>query len=240
MKLNRPFLAIALVGALMLVGCGKPQADTGPGSTEPATPVATDAQQPAPLAMPDHPTAATNEALSGAAEFQQRSLASPFAQAEQVLKEDFNRALIAFQIEDYARAVTELDDLAAMPELTPEQQQAVKELLAKALKMAPELAASRAATTPPPGTDNPSEFPVAVPGAAEAPKNVPESPFSTADPAVKRSYARAQAAFDLGNYDSARAELQDLVTNTQLNFQQKYAVQSLLDKTPQAAPAAKP
>jgi hypothetical protein len=36
---------------------------------------------------------------------------------------------------------------------------------------------------------------------------------------------------------TAEAELRDLATNSQLNFQQKYAVQALLDKTPQTAPA---
>ena len=33
MKLDKPTLAIALVGALMLAGCGKPQADTEPGAS---------------------------------------------------------------------------------------------------------------------------------------------------------------------------------------------------------------
>jgi tetratricopeptide (TPR) repeat protein len=155
------------------------------------------------------------------------------------LMESYNRALIAFQIGDYARAVTELDDLAATPDLTPAQQQAVKDLLAKALKMAPELAASHAAAaagTAQPAT--PPEFPVVVPGAVESPANVLESPFATADPAIKRSFARAKAAYDIGSYESALAELRDLATNTQLNFQQKYVVQALLDKTPQTAPAA--
>ena len=104
------------------------------------------------------------------------SLASPFAQAEQVLKESYNRALIAFQIEDYASAVTELDDLAVSPDLTPEQRQAVKDLLATALKKAPELAASRAAMAPP-GTENPPEFPVGGPRDRRGPKERARKPF---------------------------------------------------------------
>jgi len=231
-------IAIALAGALTLAGCGKPQTETQPGAGEPAPPAAADAQQPPTPAEPVAPEVATNDTLTGAAEFATKSLASPFAKADMALMESYNRALIAFQIGDYARAVTELDDLAAAPDLTPAQQQAVKDLLAKALKMAPELAASHAAaaaSTAKP--EKPPEFPVTVPGTVESPENVLESPFSTADPAIKRSFARAKAAYDIGSYESALAELQDLATNSQLNFQQKYAVQALLDKTPQAAPA---
>ena len=230
-------IAIALAGALTLAGCGKPQTETPPGASEPAAPAAADAQQPPTPADAAAPVA-TNQTLSAAGEFATKSLASPFAGADMALMESYNRALIAFQIGDYARAVTELDDLAATPALTPAQQQAVKDLLAKALKMAPELAASHAAaaaSTAKP--EKPPEFPVTVPGTVESPENVLESPFSTADPAIKRSFARAKAAYDIGSYESALAELQDLATNSQLNFQQKYAVQALLDKTPQAAPA---
>jgi hypothetical protein len=57
---------------------------------------------------------------------------------------------------------------------------------------------------------------------------------------VKETFARAKAAYDIGNYESALAELRDLATNAQLNWQQKYAVQALLDKTPQSAPAQTP
>ena len=141
----------------------------------------------------------TNEPLSGAAEFATKSLASPFAKADLALKESYDRALIAFQIGDYARAVSELDDLAATPDLTSAQQKAVKDLLAKTLKMAPELAASHAAAAAA-GTANASEFAIAVPGTAESPKNLSESPFSTADPGIKRSFAQAKAAYDIGNY----------------------------------------
>ena len=236
---NKWMLVIALAGALALAGCGKPQTGTLPSASEPAAPTAADAQQPPTPAEPAASMEGTNETLTAGAEFATKSLASPFATADMALMESYNRALIAFQIGDYARAVTELDDLANTPDLTPAQQQGVKDLLAKALKMAPDLAASHAAAaagTAQPAT--PPEFPVVVPGAVESPANVLESPFSTADPAIKRSFARAKAAYDIGSYESARAELQDLATNSQLNFQQKYVVQALLDKTPQTAPAA--
>ena len=228
----------------MLAGCGKPQTETQPGAGEPAPPAAADAQQPPSPAESVAPEVATNNTLTAAAEFATKSLASPFAKADMALMESYNRALIAFQIGDYARAVTELDDLAAAPDLTPAQQQAVKDLLAKALKMAPDLAASHAAAAAAAAgaakPETPPEFPVAVPGTVESAKNVLESPFSTADPAIKRSFARAKAAYDIGSYESALAELRDLATNSQLNFQQKYAVQSLLDKTPQSVPAKSP
>ena len=238
MTSDKRILAIALVGSLMLAGCGKPQADTQPGATELAAPAAAAAQQPPTPADAAAPVA-TNQTLSAAGEFATKSLASPFAGADMALMESYGRALIAFQIGDYPRAVTELDDLAGAPDLTPAQQQAVKDLLAQALKMAPELAASHAAAAAgaaKPAT--PPEFPVPVPGTVESPANVLESPFSTADPAIKRSFARAKAAYDIGSYESALTELRDLATNNQLNWQQKYAVQTLLDKTPQAAPAA--
>jgi hypothetical protein len=228
-------LAVILAGALALVGCGKPQIETQPGAGEPMAAAPADAQQTPSAADLAAPVAATNETLTPGAEFATKSLASPFAAADMGLKESYDRALIAFQIGDYARAVSELDDLAGMPDLPPAQQRAVKELLAQTLKLAPELAARQAGTAAP---QTSPEFPVVVPGTIEAPKNVPESAFSTADPSVKESFARAKAAYDIGNYESALAELRDLATNAQLNWQQKYAVQSLLDKTPQNLPAA--
>ena len=232
-------IAMALAGALTLAGCGKPQTETQPDASEPAAPAAADAQQPPAPAEPAASMEGTNDTLTAGAEFATKALASPFAKADMALMESYNRALIAFQIGDYPRAVTELDDLAGAPDLTPAQQQAVKDLLAQALKMAPELAASNAAAAAgaaKPAT--PPEFPVPVPGTVGSPENVLESPFSTADPAIKRSFARAKAAYNIGSYESALAELRDLATNAQLNWQQKYAVQALLDKTPQAAPAA--
>lgn len=185
---------------------------------------------------------ATNERLSGAAEFAWKSEASPFAQADPALKESYNRALIAFQIGDYARAISELQDLAGTSNLTSAQQQAVKTLLLQTLKLAPDLAATNGAATAP-GTRNthtPGQFPLAASEMAQPPKHLPDTPFSTADPAVAESFARAKTSFDIGNYASALAELRDLATNAQLNWQQKYAVQALLDKTPQTTPAQSP
>jgi hypothetical protein len=241
MKSYTQTLALALASAALLAGCGKPQTETQPGASEPAAPAAPEAGQPSTPASFISPTVDTNEAPTGAAAFQSKSLASPFAQAELGLKESFNRALIAFQIGDYARAVSELQDLAETPDLNPQQQQAVQDLLAETLKLAPELAATN--TTPAAATRKaqpPTAFPLATTEPAQSPKNSPESPFSTADPAVKDSFARAKAAYDIGNYERALVELRDLATNNQLNWQQKYAVQALLDKTPQRAPAQSP
>ena len=225
-----------------MAGCGKPPNETQPVTDEAAAPATADAQLPATPAEPVPSMADTNDTATGAAAFQKKSLASPFAQAELALKESYNRALIAFQIGDYARAASELQDLAKIPDLTPEQKQAVQDLLAETLKLAPELAAKNSAATGGASakTDTPPVFPLATPDAAQAPNNLPESPFSTADPAVKETFARAKAAYNIGNYNVAAAELRDLVTNAQLNFQQKYAVQALLDQTPQGAPAKSP
>ena len=78
-------------------------------------------------------------------------------------------------------------------------------------------------------------FPLVNP---DTPGKVPENPFATADPAVRESFERAKAAYEIGNYPSVLAELQVLATNAQLNWQQKYAVQALLDKTPRNAPSS--
>ncbi len=235
-------LAVTLAGALALAGCGKPQTEPQPSVSEPAAPAAAEAPQPPTPAEPAAPAVETNDALTGAAAFQSKSLASPFVQADLALKESYNRALIAFQIGDYPRAVSELQDLAKTPELTPEQKRAVQDLLTETFKAAPALAATNSAAAGPGSAkpDAPPVFPLVTPDAAQSPQNLPESPFSTADPAVKETFARAKAAYDIGNYEVAAAELRDLVTNAQLNYQQKYAVQALLDKTPQSAPAKSP
>jgi truncated hemoglobin YjbI len=94
-----------------------------------------------------NPAAATNETLSGGAAFLRNSLASPFAQAGQALKESYDSALVAVQIGDHARACNELKALAESPDLTAEQRQAVQELLAQTLKAAPELAPHPAGAT---------------------------------------------------------------------------------------------
>lgn len=239
-NLRKHLLIVSAVGIVALVGCSKSQTDSQPAAGDTIPPTATDTPEPAAPAEISASAPATNTApddtLSAAARFAAASQASPFAQAELGLKESYNRALIAYQIGDYARAVNELRDLAATPDLSPEQKQAVQDLLAKTLKQAPELAATNTLPT----TPTPTEFPLAAAQTAEPPKNLLESPFSTADPAIKESFARAKAAFEIGNYDIALAELQDLATNAQLNWQQKYAVQELLAKTPQPNPATQP
>jgi hypothetical protein len=231
MKPDPRALAIALGGALLLAGCGKPKPGDQSSSPEPASSGAV-SEAPASAATATSP-AATNEAISGGGEFAQKSEASPFAQADLALKESFNRALIAFQIGDYTRALSELQDLAANSDLTPRQKQAVQDLLAQTLKAAPELAATNSALAAAVAgkAGAVSQFPVTDPASAE-------NPFSTADPAVRDSFARAKNAHNIGDYEKAQGELKDLSTNAQLNWQQKYAVQSLLDKTPQTAPAA--
>jgi hypothetical protein len=154
------------------------------------------------------------------------------------LRETYDRALIANQIGDYPRALAELQDLAANTTLNPRQQQAVQDLLAQIKKAAPDLVATNAllasaAIKPEP----PAEFPLASATATESTKNAADFAFSTADPSVRESFARAKAAFDIGDYPKALDELTDLSTNAQLNSQQKYAVQVLLGKTPQSLPA---
>lgn len=216
---GRQAAAIGLAAVLAFFGCGKPQPELPPAPPS-------EAEQPPSQTHPAATAAATNGALTGAAAFQSRALASPFAQAELALKESFNRALIAFQIGDYARAVSELRDLAQLPDLTAGQKQAVQELLSETLKAAPELALTNSVVT---STGVPSVVPVAT-----SPDAGSSNPFLTADPAIKDSFARAKAAYDIGNYQSALVELRDLAANAQLNWQQKYAVQTLLDKTPQS------
>jgi hypothetical protein len=192
-----------------------------------------------PVSVPGATVAGTNATRPGGAEFTRKSLASPFARADQALKEGYDSALIAFQIGNYARAVTELEMLAESPDLNSEQHQAVRKLLAQTLKAAPELSAtnSAAAASANAKTETPLVFPLAPPDHTQSPGSLPENPFSTADPPTRESFARANAALNIGNYESAVLILKELVTNAQLNWQQKYAAQSLLDKTPQSAPA---
>jgi len=127
MKSDKSTLALALVGALILVGCGKPHPESQPGDSEPAAPATADTQLPAPPAKPS-PATATDKTRSGGGEFTRNSLASPFAQADQALKESFDAALIAFQIGNYARAASELRLLVKTPGLTREQERAVQYL----------------------------------------------------------------------------------------------------------------
>jgi hypothetical protein len=239
-------LAVALAVALMAAGCGKPPADTQAVAVDSPAAATAENQQRASAAQPAARTAGTNGAgassATGAAAFMAKSLASPFASADQDLKQTFDRALIAFQIGDYARAAVELYDLAGTPGLNAQQQQAIEDLWNQTQKLAPEVFNTNTVTVAAagPGSDAPAQFPLVATDPASPANRLPENPFSTADPAVQETFARAKAAFDIGNYDAALTELRDLVTNPQLNFQQKYAVQSMLDKTPQAAPAKPP
>jgi predicted Zn-dependent protease len=233
MKSDKATLAMGLAGVLILAGCGKTQPDSQVPVEATPGPAASDAEQPA-LAR-DMPPAdvPTNDAPSGAAEFARNSLASPFVSADQGLRETYDRALIALQIGDYSRAFSELQALADAPDLSPQQKQAVHDLLAKTLKLAPELAKTNA---PSAGTV-PPEFPLVGTQPGESPQNLTENPFTTADPAVQRTFGRAKAAYELGNYAEALVELKLLASHPQLNWQQKYAVQLLLDKTPHNNPA---
>jgi hypothetical protein len=235
---DRWTITVVLAAALTVAGCGKRKADAPPSVSDGPAVANPDAQQPAltpegGLAAASDSDSVTN-AATPAAEFLAKSMASPFAAADMGLKESYDRALIAFQIGDYARAASELRDLAGIANLTSPQKQAVENLLLQTLKLAPDLAATSAGGTAAgtPMANGPGQFALQTAETAQPPKNLLESPFSTADPAVKDSFARARAAYDIGDYEKALAELQDLATNSQLNFQQKYAVQSLLDKTP--------
>ncbi len=173
-------------------------------------------------------TDGTNDAQGVAYGLASELQQSPFAAADPAVKETYGRALIAYDIGDYERAFSELNDLRAGGGLDQAQLQAIDELLGKTTTAAPELATNNAAASP---------VEMQADTFALAAENEP--PFSTADPAVKETFARAKAAFDIGSYEVATAELQTLVTNTQLNWQQKYAAQSLLDKTPQPLLAPK-
>jgi hypothetical protein len=224
MKLENQALAVALAGALMLPGCGRQTADSPPQGAD--GPVAVTQTQ-TPAVPPETAGAAgdTNGATGGAVEFQSKALASPFADAELALKESYNRALIAYQIGDYARAVAELEDLTNTPDLTAEQQRAVQSLLAQAKKQAPAAAPTQPAAEPAKLTT-----PAAV--------DTPDAPFATADQSVKETYARALAAYKIDDFARAEAELKDLASAAGLTTMQLGAVQSLLSEVQKKAAAA--
>jgi hypothetical protein len=232
MTTRQQLFASAVIGALLLAGCGKSSTGETPAPSGPPAAEPSGAAQPA--AAVESPGAASepNGPAEGAAAFSQKAASSPFAQADPALKESFNRALIAFQIADYPRAAGELRDLAADASLSPLQKQVVDDLLAQTLKLAPQLAATNSALA---SANAGATFPVPSADTAQLPGNVPDDPFSTADPSIRASFARARIAFDIGNYAAALPELASLATNAQLNWQQRYAVQSLLDKTPRAS-----
>lgn len=213
---SRHWLSTAIATALLLGGCSKPPADqtAAPADTQTA-PAGPDAAQPV-IASADTQEAPTN---AGAA-FAVKSHSSPFVSAAPALRETYDRALIAFQIEDYARAISELDDLARQPDLTDQQKEAINALLDEALKMAPDAPRNLAGQAPIEVNTN----------------SLSEDVFTTANNAVRRSYARALTAYKIGDYATALSELKDLSGNAELNAQQKNAVQFLLDRTPQSAP----
>lgn len=209
---------------LLLAGCGPKSAADNQPATDGSTAVAPSETVVADATEPD-----TNAQPATAQSFATELQASPFANADLGIKESFARALIAYNIGDYDRAFSEATDLKNTAGLTAEQSKAVKQLLARIAKAAPEVAATNAllANVAQP---QPEIFP-------EAAENQPL--FSTADPGVRETFDRAQAAFNIGNFTVAAEELKTLVTNAQLNARQRYAAQVLLDKTPQVVPGSK-
>lgn len=211
------WLSTTFAAVLLLGGCSKPVDQTA-APADPQTaqaPVDADAGHPT-NASPDTQPPPTN---AGAA-FALKSASSPFIAAAPALRETYDRALIAFQIEDYAGAISELDDLALQPDLTDPQKAAIKALLDEALKMAPDAPRNLAGQAPVEINTN----------------SLSEDVFTSANNAVRRSYARALAAYKIGDYATALSELKDLSVTPELNAQQKSAVQFLLDRTPQSAP----
>jgi hypothetical protein len=142
-------LAFALAATLAAAGCGKSRTEDRTVSNEPAAPNTPSASQLSALPPELVPATAITGPPSGTAEFTSKSLAGPFAEAERALKESYNHALIAFQIGDYTRAGSELRELAKTPKLTPEQKQAIENLLAESLRAAPEPAIAASPTAIP-------------------------------------------------------------------------------------------
>jgi outer membrane protein assembly factor BamD (BamD/ComL family) len=62
-------------------------------------------------------------------------LQKSFQTAETSAKEDADKAISAIESADYAGAVTQLQQLAKNAKLTPEQQQAVKDMIEKVQKV---------------------------------------------------------------------------------------------------------
>ncbi len=224
-------VALSVAGALGVAGCGNRQSDGQAAVSEPAPATVAEARGQATSPEGQAPVLDTNaappETGGGATEFMKASLESPFATADLGLKESYNRALIAFQIGDYPQALSELQDLGTNGGLSAEQRKAVQKLLEQTRKATPGVDARNALAT-----TNGGSSATTYPLAAEN-----EAPFSTADPAVRETFARAKAAYEIGNYSVAAAELKELLAKPALNAQQKYEAQLLLDRTPQAMPA---
>ena len=70
-------------------------------------------------------------------------LESSFSSAESATKGAVDKAVAAIKSSDYSSALTELKSLASQAKLTPEQQQAIKDVMAQVQKMVTE-AASKA------------------------------------------------------------------------------------------------
>lgn len=228
-------VAAAIAAVIVATGCGKPT--PGTEANEAVAPVEAQPPEPAaaPMTVPPVTEPATTNASSAAAAFLAKSRASPFAQAGQALKESFDAALIAFQIGDYARSVRELYALARNPDLTAEQKQAVQDLFAEILKLAPETAteaAAAAAQTSGSGAGSNES----LSGGARFTRQSLASPFAQADQALKEGYDAALVAFQIGNYSRAVAELDLLAEAPALTVEQRQAMQELRARTLAAAP----
>jgi hypothetical protein len=144
--LQTRILAAALAATLAAAGCGKRQSDAPPNTSDSPALATADLQQSASALEPSLGAMAIDGAATNAAtpsgEFMTTSMAGPFAASDTGSKETYDRALIAFQIGDYARAARELQDLAGNSKLTSTQKEAVQNLLMQTLKLAPDLTAT--------------------------------------------------------------------------------------------------
>lgn len=202
---------------LAMAGCSRQT--QAPVASEDPEPTAAAENQPVDMTTAVDPTNALLTAQAVARALQ----ASPFASANPALKMSYTRALTAQVKSNYAAAFAELQALAREPGLTPQQTEAVRQLLASLKSAAPELGATPTEPAQGPGP----VFPLAQEGGA---------PFSTADPAVAELFGAAELALKIGDFNRALEDLQSLSTNAQLNWQQQDAVRQLLSRIPQSLP----